>query len=342
MKACYVVSPEKVEIKEMAKPTLQEEEVLIRVHYAGVCGSDLHLFHGTHPFRKPPEILGHEVVGEIVEIGSKVTDLHIGDRVTVEPHLGCGHCDLCRSGNENLCRTKIAPGSAKWIGTFVNYFKAPASKTHRLNDVVPDEIGVLVEPFAVAVHAINQISIAERESMVILGSGTIGLFTVVAAKAAGYKTIIATDTQQFNREMAEKFGANITLDPLKCDVAEEVKKVTGGNGADVAVVATGAANIIDQASSSVRKRGEVVLVAMITKTIPVYTYSFVFNEQKLIGTMTYRPQDFQEAVDLVNNGLDLNGFVTQIFPIHQTQEALDTLAQKKENVVKVLVDFHQE
>ncbi|WP_071706008.1 zinc-dependent alcohol dehydrogenase [Murdochiella vaginalis] len=342
MKACYVVSPEKVEIKNIEKPVIDEKEVLIRVHYAGVCGSDLHLFHGTHPFRKPPEILGHEVVGEIVEIGSKVTDLRIGDRVTVEPHLGCGQCELCQSGNENLCRTKIAPGSAKWMGTFVNYFKAPASKTHRLADKVPDEIGVLIEPFAVAVHAINLISIPQRESIVILGSGTIGLFTVVAAKAAGFKTIIATDTQQFNRDMAMQFGANITLDPLNCDVAEEVKKVTDGKGADVAIVAAGASNIIDQASSSVRKRGEVVLVAMITEKIPVYSYSFVFNEQKLIGAMTYRPQDFKEAVDLVNNGLNLDGFVTQIFPIHQTQEALDTLAQKKENVVKVLVDFHKE
>ncbi|MDF2533331.1 MAG: gutB 2 [Clostridia bacterium] len=338
MRAAYVVESEKVEIKDINVPALKDDEVLIKVKTVGVCGSDLHLFKGTHAFRKPPAVLGHEVAGDIVEVGKNVTNFKIGDRVTVEPHLGCGECEFCKQDLVNLCTSKKAPGTPAWIGTFVEYFNAPEKTVYKINDQVSYEMGTLIEPLAVAVHAIDRITVAEKDTLAILGSGTIGLLALVAAREAGYKNIICTDTQEFNLEMALKQGATLALNPLKEDVVAKVKEFTGGRGVDVALIAADSKVIVDQASAMVRKRGEVGIIAMITEKIPVYTYSFVFNEQTLFGAMTYETKDFIKATDMINDGLDLSDFLTQKLPLEETQKALDVLNEKKENVVKVIVE----
>lgn len=337
MKAAYVTDIKTVTIQEIERPAIAENEVLIKVATAGVCGSDLHLFQGTHAFRKAPAILGHEVAGEIVEIGDQVTRFNIGDRVTVEPHIGCGTCEYCCEGRVNLCTGKSAPGTPSWIGTFVEYFPAPEKTVYKLGDTVSYALGTMVEPLAVAIHALRRIQVKEKDCLVILGSGTIGLLALIAARAFGYRKVVCTDTMGFNLDMAKKLGAALALHPLEEDVAARVKEITGQRGADAALIAAGAPNIIDQASACVKKRGEVGLVAMITKEIPVYTYSFVFNEQSLFGCMTYETRDFEEALEMINNGLDLNPLITQVLPLAKSQEALDLLSQKRENVVKVLV-----
>lgn len=340
MRAAYVVEAGKVEIKEVDVPALKDDEVLIKVKTVGVCGSDLHLFKGTHAFRKPPAVLGHEVAGDVVEIGKNVTKFKIGDRVTVEPHLGCGQCEFCKKELVNLCTSKKAPGTPSWIGTFVEYFNAPEKTVYKIEDEISYEMGTLIEPLAVAVHAIDRITVPEKDTLVILGSGTIGLMTLVAAREAGYQNIICTDTQEFNLEMALKQGAVLALNPLKEDVVAKVKEFTGGRGADVALIAADAKVIVDQASAMVRKRGEIGIVAMITEKIPVYTYSFVFNEQTIFGAMTYETKDFAKAADMINKGLDLSDFLTQKLPLEKSQEALDILSEKKGNVVKVIVEVN--
>ncbi|WP_339213404.1 alcohol dehydrogenase catalytic domain-containing protein [Ornithinibacillus sp. FSL M8-0202] len=338
MKAAVVVEPTKIEIQDIEVPTIKANEVLIKVKTVGVCGSDLHLFKGTHAFRKPPAILGHEIAGEVVEVGPEVTKFRIGDRVTVEPHIGCGECEFCEKELLNLCTGKKAPGVPGWIGTFSEYFNAPEDIVYKIADDISYEIGTLVEPLAVGIHAIERITVPEKDTIAILGSGTIGLLTLVAAREAGYKNIICTDTQPFNLEMAKKQGAILALNPLEDDVEAKIKEFTNGRGVDVAIVAADAPGIIDQASSIVRKRGEVGIVAMITKQIPVDTYSFVFNEISLFGAMTYETKDFEKASQLVNEGLDLSDFITQRVPLEESQKALDILNEKKENVVKVIVE----
>ena len=337
MKAALVTDKEKVEIREMDVPAIKDDEVLIEVRTVGVCGSDLHLFKGTHAFRKPPCVLGHEIAGDIVKVGSKVTKFAVGDRVTVEPHLGCGECEFCKKDLTNICLHKSAPGTATWTGTFVEYFNAPEKTLYKLADAISYEQGTLIEPLAVAVHALSRSTIKERDCVVILGAGTIGLLCLVVAREMGFKTIICTDTAPFNRDMAKSYGAAAALDPLAEDVEAKVWELTGGRGADLAIVCAGAPNILSQASACVRKRGEIGIVAMITRDIPFYCYGMVFNEQTMYGAMTYETKDFVKAAEMINGGLELKGFVTQHFPLDQTQEALDTLLYKKGNVVKVIV-----
>ncbi|WP_321447194.1 alcohol dehydrogenase catalytic domain-containing protein [uncultured Cohaesibacter sp.] len=339
MKAALVVDTEKVEIQDVPEPELKDDDVLIKVKVAGVCGSDLHLFKGTHAFRKPPAVLGHEVAGDVVKVGSKVTKFKEGDRVTVLPQVGCGECEFCKQDLVNLCLNKKVPGTPNWIGTFVEYFNAPEETVFKLEDSVTYEIGSLTEPLAVAVHALARASMKSRDCVVILGTGTIGMLCVVAAREMGFKKIITTDTAPFNREMSLRQGAIVSYDPLKDDVEGNVKKLTDGRGADLTLVCAGAPNILDQASACTRRRGEIGLVAMITKPIPFYCYSTVFNEQTVYGAMTYETCDFVKAAEMVNGGVDLSAFVTQRLPLDQTQEALDILNQKKEDVIKVVVTF---
>lgn len=337
MKAAVVTATERVEIQNVAEPAIKDDEVLIQVKTVGVCGSDLHLFQGTHAFRKPPAILGHEVAGDIVTVGKSVTKFKVGDRVTVEPHLGCGTCEFCKQDLVNICLNKAAPGTPGWIGTFVEYFNAPEKTLYTLDDKVSYEEGTLIEPLAVAVHALGRATVASRDCIVILGVGTIGMLALMVAREMGFKTVICTDTAPFNREMALKQGAAAALNPITDDIAATVKELTRGRGADLALVCAGADNILDQASECVRKRGEIGLVAMITRKIPFYCYGMVFKEQTMFGAMTYDTRSFAKAAEMVNGGLDLKNFVTQKLPLEKSQEALDILSQKKENVIKVIV-----
>lgn len=337
MKAAMVTATKRVDLQDVAEPAITDDEVLIKVKTVGVCGSDLHLFQGTHAFRKPPAVLGHEVAGDIVKIGKNVTKFKTGDRVTVEPHLGCGICEFCKQDLVNICSNKSAPGTPGWIGTFVEYFNAPEKTLYKLGDTVSYEEGTLIEPLAVAVHALERATVKTRDCIVILGAGTIGLLALVVAREMGFATIICTDTAPFNREMALKLGAAAALDPISEDVAARVIELTGGRGADLALVCAGADTILDQASDCVRKRGEIGLVAMITQKIPFYCYGMVFKEQTMYGAMTYETRDFAKAAEMVNSGLDLSMFVTQKLPLEKSQEALDILSQKKENVIKVIV-----
>lgn len=339
MKAALVTATEKVDIQEIDRPVIKDNEVLIKTRTVGVCGSDLHLFRGTHAFRKPPAILGHEISGDIVEVGKNVTKFKVGDRVTVEPQYGCKECDFCREGLVNLCASKVVPGTAKWIGVFVEYFNAPENTIYKLSDKVSYEMGTMIEPLAVAVRTLRKATVKERDCVVILGSGTIGLLLLVVAKHLGFKKIICTDTAQFNLDMALKHGAVAAVNPLEQNVVDVVMNHTNGQGADLALIAAGSPSILDDAAACVRKRGEIGIVAMITEKIPFYCYRIVFNEQTVYGAMTYSSQDFQEAVDMVNAGLDLDDFITQTMDLAHAQEGLDILSQKTENVVKVMIKF---
>ena len=339
MKAALVTDVHKVSIQEIDRPVVKDDEVLIKVKTVGVCGSDLHLFRGTHAFRKPPAILGHEIAGDVVEIGKNVKTVSIGDRVTVEPQYGCGDCEFCRQGLVNLCNSKVVPGTAKWIGVFVQYFNAPEKTIYQLNDAVSYKMGTMIEPLAVAVRALRRATVKEKDCLVILGSGTIGLLCLVVAKQMGYKNVVCTDTAEFNLAMALKHGATLAINPLEGDVVAAVKKLTVGKGADLALIAAGANNIVDQASACVRKHGEIGIVAMITEKIPFYSYQIVFNEQTMYGAMTYETKDFKEAAEMVNNGLDLDDFITQTMDLEHTQQGLDVLSQKKDNVVKVMIEL---
>ncbi len=211
MKAVFVDDAEKVVVKEATLPELKENEVQIKVSVAGICGSDIHTYKGLHPFRKPPVIIGHEVAGEVVEVGEKVTRFKVGDRVTVEPQIGTGESEGIMTGNINYSDNRLAPGMGDWLGTMAEYFIAPEAQVLPLPDTVTYDEGVLVEPLAVGVHAAYKGEVQQTDRVAILGAGPIGLLTLIAVKDRGVENVVVTDVLEYSLEKAKEMGASSVI-----------------------------------------------------------------------------------------------------------------------------------
>lgn len=335
MKSALLKEVEKIEIQDIPAPEIGEDDVLIKIRTAGVCGSDLHAFIGQHMFRRPPVILGHEAAGEISRVGRNVTRVKEGDHVVVNPTISCGKCKYCLEGKENLCNSRAAPGVNGWIGTFSEYFPAPADKVYAIPKTLPYNRAALTEPLANSVHVMSMIRRRERKAAAVIGCGTIGLLCVLLAKQMGYETIIGSDPVAFNRDTAEKLGATCTVDPLGQDIEAVIKDATGGIGVDACVVAASAPGILDQASDITKKDGEIILVAMMTKPLELHSTNILTRQQTICGSMLYCTEDFEKALGIVSNNTDLDLLLTHSMPLDEVQQAMILMKERYENVIKV-------
>ena len=335
MKAAYVVDTMKTEIKDIPVPNIKPNEVLIKTKAVGICGSDLHVFLGAHAFRKPPVILGHEISGDIYKVGEEVTKFKVGDRVAVNPTISCGKCEYCLASKENICPNRRAPGTTEWVGTFVEYFPAPENIVYKIPDDVDYGTATLAEPLSVAMHILGRLG-KNKDSIAILGCGTIGLLTLFLAKRLGYKKIICSDPAEYNRITALRLGADMVINPLEDDVSEKIFSITK-EGVGTCVVAAGPPNILDQATEITKKGGDIGLVAMITNPIPVNSYNIVYKEQNIYGSQLYTTEDFEKALDIINSNEDMSVFITQRLFVDDIQHAMEILHEKRENVIKIII-----
>lgn len=340
MKAVFVEDAYEVIVKEVELPQLVDKDVLIRVKVAGICGSDIHTYKGLHLFRKPPVIIGHELSGEVVKVGDGVTKFKVGDRVTVEPQVGCGNCEACLTGNVNYCRHRGAPGLNGWYGTMAEYFASPEHTVFRLPDSMTFEQGALVEPFAVGVHAVRKADIQLGDKVAILGAGPIGLLALAAAKAAGATTVLVTDIMDYALEGAVKMGATHTLNTLnKQDWTSEAKEEIGGEF-DKVLIAAGVPGIIDQAISLLRKGGRCVTIAMFQGTQTFDIVNLQQGEKEIVGCMTYTREDTIAAIDLINAGYVAEDvIITHKLSYEEAARGFQIVDKKEESSLKVLVEF---
>ncbi|UVI30705.1 zinc-dependent alcohol dehydrogenase [Paenibacillus spongiae] len=340
MKAVYVEDASKVVVREVGIPELGPLDVLIKVKVAGICGSDIHTYKGLHPFRKPPVIIGHEIAGEVVQVGEAVTKFAPGDRVTVEPQTGCGTCDYCLSGKVNYCENRGAPGIGSWYGAMAEYFAAPEQTVFKLLDGMDYEQGVLVEPFAVGVHAVRKAGIQVGDKVAILGAGPIGLLAMAAAKAAGATTLLVTDVMDYALESAGKMGATHTLNIR--DNAEWTQEAKSAVGAafDKVLVAAGVPGIIDQGLALLRKGGRIVTIAMFHGTQTFDIHNLQNQEKEIIGCMTYNREDTLAAIDLIAAGaVKKDVIITHRLPYEQAAEGFRLVDKKEDRSMKVLITF---
>jgi L-iditol 2-dehydrogenase len=340
MKAVYVQDAYQVIVKEVEIPMLATNEVLIKVKVAGICGSDLHTYKGLHPFRKPPVIIGHEISGEVVKIGEAVTKLQVGDRVTVEPQTGCGTCEYCLTGNVNYCDNRGAPGIGNWYGAMAEYFATPEQTVFKLPDGMDYEQGVLVEPFAVGVHAVRKAGIGVGDKVAILGAGPIGLLAMAASKAAGATTLLVTDVMDYALDSAIKMGATHTLNIMnKKEWMEEAKTLVGGSF-DKVLVAAGVPGIIDQALALLRKGGRIVTIAMFHGEQSFNIHNLQNQEKEIVGCMTYTREDTITAIDLIAAGaVNESVIITHRLSPEQAAEGFRIVDKKEDSSLKVLVTF---
>ncbi len=341
MRAAVLTATRHIELQDVPVPRPGPGEVLIRVRVAGICGSELHAFNGTHPFRKPPALQGHEMAGDVAELGEGVQGIEVGDRVTLFPPQVCGRCPACMSGQPNLCENKLMPGTPQWPGCFADYMTAPAKNLFKLPSHISYEEGAITEPLAVGVHAVRQAGLTLGKSVAVMGAGTIGMACIAAAREAGAWPIVAVDVADFNVAAARKFGASVAVNPLREDAVSTIRQATGGRGVDVAIVAAGYSSVLNQALASVRPKGEIVAVALFDGKVAVDDpFFFIGGERVLKSSWIYTPQEFQMALDLITSGrVSARAFITQRLPLEQTQRGLEILAEKKEDCIKVLLQI---
>lgn len=319
-------------------PERQAGWPLLKVLRTGICGSELHSYHGVHPARVPPCVMGHEVSALIEETSEDEGAAPAGTRVAVMPQLACGRCPYCRNGEPNLCDGRIMMGTKSWPGSHAEYFRAPASLLFPLPDEVSDDAGALIEPLAVAVHAVRMSGLQLGESVAVLGSGAIGLMIVLAAKAAGASRVLATDVRDFNLERARKLGATHTVNAAKDDVMAVAKVMTGGRGVDRTFMAAEAPGVLDQAIGATRKRGTIALVAMFTAPSAINLQPSRVAEQRLVGSTTYDESDFRAALELARHrDAQLTSMVTHHLNLSETNRAFEMVDSRSEDVVRVML-----
>jgi len=333
VKAAVIKSPYEVEIVEKGLPEIKEGEALVSVKMCGICGSDLHVYRGKHPFVKEPRVPGHEFSGVVAE-----GDIYSrGEAVTVEPLIPCGKCDLCIRGEYNVCRDLKVIG-IHVDGAMAEYVKVPEDRIYRLPKGVSFKEGALIEPLAVAVHIVRRAKVSLNDDVLILGAGPIGLLVLQVAKLLGVKRIFITDVVDYRLDLAEKLGADYTINASVDNVEEVVYKATNGLGVDIAIEVAGAPNTPLQAVKLTKPHGRVVIVGFFEEPrVPMDMTEIVAKELEIVGSRVYW-HDFKTAIDLVaRRVINVKRIVTHSFPLEDVAKAFEVADKKLYNAVKVLV-----
>ncbi|MHB8062007.1 MAG: NAD(P)-dependent alcohol dehydrogenase [Ruminiclostridium sp.] len=340
-RAAYMTGINKMEIRDIEIPKLKEKDVLIKVEYVGICGSDVHyLEHGKiGDFVVNGDfILGHECAGTVVEIGTGVENLKVGDRVALEPGQTCGQCEFCKSGRYNLCRAVEFLATPPYHGCLMNYIAFPENMAFKLPDNISTKEGALVEPLAVGLHAANQGNVKLGDSVVILGAGTIGLVTLLACKANGAADITVVDVIPKRLEFAKKLGATTVINAAESDVFAEIDKLTNKNGVDVVIETAGSARTISQTPYLIKNGGCVVLVGLAPQDIIEYNFAKIMAKEAQIKSVFRYRNIYPQAIKAISKGLiDISGIVTHEFNFEDTAKAFDYAINNKQDVVKAVI-----
>jgi threonine 3-dehydrogenase len=307
------------------KPNVAPGEVLIAVRHAGVCGTDLHIADWdawAQGRLKPPVIVGHEFAGEIVEVGDGVSELQVGQLVTAEGHIVCGHCLQCRTGNGHICRNTRIIGVDR-DGAFAEYIAMPATNVLTL-DGIPTTIGAIMDPMGNAFHTVLTAEIP-GSTVFVVGCGPIGCFAVGIARAAGAAKVIASDVNPKRLALAQRMGAHLTLDAARQDVVREVLAATGGEGADVVCEMSGVPAALHQAFAAVRMGGRVQLLGIPKGEVPVnFATEIIFKGITVYGVIGRRMyQTWHQMRRFLSAGMfDPRPVMTHQFPLAKIDEAL--------------------
>ncbi|CTQ33976.1 2,3-butanediol dehydrogenase [Jannaschia rubra] len=348
MKAARWHKARDIRIDDIEEPTPGEGQVKIKVAWTGICGSDLHEYVAgpifvpvdtPHPVsgEKAPIVMGHEFAGEVVEIGQGVTRVKVGDRVAVEPILACGECDACRHGKYNLCETLGFHGLSGGGGGFAPYTVVGERWVHRLPDGLSMEQGALVEPAAVALHAVRVSKIKAGDTAAVFGAGPIGLLVVEALRAAGASQILVVEPSKERSDKAVDLGATRAIDPTQDDPVETIRSLTDG-GVDVAFEVTGVPDVLPQCIEATQYEGETVIVSIWEKDAAFQPNTVVLQERSIKGTIGYRDV-YPATLDLMTRGFfPADKLVTRKIALDDiVEKGFEALVAEKSQI-KILVD----
>jgi L-iditol 2-dehydrogenase len=340
MKRINLVSDANFVGEEVPIPEISEDEVLVEVHVSGICGSDMHSYHGTHPYVSFPIVMGHEFSGVVSQVGARANRDLLGKRVTVEPSLVCGECYNCKHGKYNICK-KLKVLGCQTDGAFAQYVKAPANKIYVLPDSVSFEDGAMVEPLAVAVHAVRQAKLSGGEKVVVLGGGTIGLLTACSAKQLGASDVTIVDFLSEKLDVAKKMGIDHTINLSGSDLREELVKIYGKDGPDVWFECVGSEKTISDAVTIARDGTKLIVVGVFSQPIMTDMGLVELKELELTGVLMYRGGDFATAIDLIaQNKVSVSNLVTAKFSISKVAEAFKNIEDHPRTSFKTLLKIN--
>jgi L-iditol 2-dehydrogenase len=341
MKALVLEEYKRFAHKEMPAPEPGPDEVLISVKACGICGSDVHGMDGSTGRRRPPIIMGHEAAGVIAGVGAGVTEWEAGDRVTVDSTIYCGHCEFCRRGMINLCNNRRVLGVSceeyRQHGAFAEFVTVPQRMLYRLPDGLPFEHAALVEPFAIALHAIGRAPVTLNDTVVVVGAGMIGLALVQALSQAGCGRLIAVDIMDERLALAGKFGATNVINSASGDAVEAILCLTQGCGADVAFEAVGVTATVDAALRCLRKGGALTLVGNVAPKIEFGLQTAVTREISIYGSCASRGE-YRATLDMLARGvLRAAPLISAAAPLAEGAVWFDRLYRKEPGLLKVLL-----
>ncbi len=339
MKALVKSKPEKgIWMEEVDVPTIGVNEVLVKIRKTAICGTDLHIYKWDEWSQKtirPGMIIGHEYVGEVVDMGEGVTDFKIGDRVTGEGHIACNHCRNCRRGRQHVCENTVGIG-VNINGIFAEYAAIPASNLMKMNPNIPDEMLAIMDPFGNATHTALSFPLI-GEDVLVTGAGLIGSMCVAIAKFAGARYVVATETNPFRIELAKKMGADRVINPITENLDDVIKDL-GMIGFDIGLECSGAPAAFNDMVNHMYNSGKISLLGILPSVTQVDWSKIIFKGLQLKGI--YGREMFEtwyKMEQMLTSGLDLSPMITHRFKADDYLKGFEMM--EKGDCGKIILDW---
>lgn len=344
MKAAILTDWEKIEFKSVPKPKIKKGECLIKVLYAGVCGSDIHIYSGHHPTAKTPIVLGHEFVGMVEEIYPEDDSFNIqpGDRVVAEPLISCGVCQACSEGNWHICKDLKLLG-IHTDGGFAEYIKVAIGKIIKVSDYLTDRAAALTEPFAVGFHVNQRSGMKNGDRVLVIGGGPIGLIVGMVAQISGAAEVVFSEINLDRIKLIKSFGFKNVINPKEGDEIKEANKLTDNKGFEVVYEVSGSEAGLSFATQVCRIRGTIVPVGFPTEVPKFDVLKVIFKELNVIGSRVYSFNHFKKTLDMLekiikNEIFDLEKLISNTYQLEELEEAIMLMKEGK-NIGKVLIEY---
>lgn len=338
MKAVIVEKPEKITVVERDVPVIMDDQVLVQVKAAGICGSDVGIYHGKNAFATYPRVVGHEFVGEVVKVGNTVKNVSIGDPVAVDPVVSCGHCYACKAGRHNVCSSLEVMGVHR-DGGYQEYVAVNQNQLNQLPKDIPWEVAATVEPFSIGAQVAHRGRLNENDTVLICGAGPIGLIILEVAKMKGAKVAIL-DIVQSRLDIAKKLGADLVVNSKISDINEAMKTFTDGEGFSLIYEATGNVNILQNCIQNLSSHaGRIVVLGFSTVEFPIRQVDIMSKELEIIGTRLNNHR-FPEVINwFTNKKVNPQTIITNTFHFTEAAKAFQYNDKNPDKVLKIILTF---
>lgn len=338
LKAVRVNKPFDLEVIEIEKPVLDEQNtILVQMTAAGICGSDVHIYHGTNAAATYPRVIGHEMVGKVVEIAAQVTKVKVGDRVIIDQVVNCGECYACRKGRGNVCANLNVRG-VHIDGGYREFIAVPEKDVYLVPASLKDEEAVMLEPATIAVQACSRAELCDEDSLLIFGAGALGSSILKIARLYTNKILVA-DIMDEKLDTMKQLGAMYTINTAKENLLEKVKEYTNGYGTTVSIDAACTNDSLEKLLDVTGNAGRVITMGFSIENTPVTQFKITSKEIDVRGSRLQNKK-FQGVIDLVNEGkVDLSNTISHTFHYTDAQTAFDLIDRQDPDIRKIVLTF---